>query len=134
MKILLLGVGGVGEAIASIAKSRSWVEQVVLADLNVRRAKEVQKKLTDPLRFPVESVNAGEQASIEKLATQYKVDLIMNSVDPLFNIPVFEAAFQTGKTYMDMAMTLSKPHPQDPFNKPGIKLGDYQFERAAEWE
>jgi saccharopine dehydrogenase-like NADP-dependent oxidoreductase len=35
---------------------------------------------------------------------------------------------------MDMAMTLSEPHPTDPFNKPGIKLGDYQFEKAQDWE
>jgi saccharopine dehydrogenase-like NADP-dependent oxidoreductase len=35
---------------------------------------------------------------------------------------------------MDMAMTLSAPHPEDPFNKCGVKLGDYQFERAKLWE
>ncbi len=134
MKILLLGTGGVGEAIASIAKPRSWIEQIVLADLNVDRAAEVQKKLGNAQRFPVEPVNAGDQSSIEKLARKYDVDLIMNSVDPLFNVPIFEAAFQTGKTYMDMAMTLSEPHPEDPFHKTGIKLGDYQFERSDKWE
>ncbi len=37
-------------------------------------------------------------------------------------------------TYMDMAMTLSSPHPTDPFHKCGVKLGDYQFERAKKWE
>ncbi len=134
MKILLVGVGGVGEAIASIAKSRSWVELIVLADLKVERVNEVQKKLGDSQRFPVEALNAADQGSIAKLARKYDVDLIMNSVDPLFNVPVFEAAFQTGKFYMDMAMTLSEPHPHDPFNKPGVKLGDYQFARAKEWE
>jgi saccharopine dehydrogenase-like NADP-dependent oxidoreductase len=35
---------------------------------------------------------------------------------------------------MDMAMTLSQPHPEQPFSKPGIKLGDYQFERSKQWE
>jgi saccharopine dehydrogenase-like NADP-dependent oxidoreductase len=35
---------------------------------------------------------------------------------------------------MDMAMTLSEPHPQKPFEKCGIKLGDYQFERSKDWE
>jgi saccharopine dehydrogenase-like NADP-dependent oxidoreductase len=33
-----------------------------------------------------------------------------------------------------MAMTLSEPHPTDPFNKSGVKLGDYQFEREKLWE
>jgi saccharopine dehydrogenase-like NADP-dependent oxidoreductase len=45
MKVLLVGVGGVGEAIAVIAKPRAWVEQIVLADYNLERAKEVQAKL-----------------------------------------------------------------------------------------
>ena len=33
-----------------------------------------------------------------------------------------------------MAMTLSEPHPTRPYEKVGVKLGDYQFERAAAWE
>jgi len=31
-------------------------------------------------------------------------------------------------------MTLSEPHPVRPFELTGVKLGDYQFERAATWE
>jgi saccharopine dehydrogenase (NAD+, L-lysine forming) len=134
MKILLVGVGGVGEAITMIAKPHSWVEQVVLADYNLDRAKEVQSKLKDFRRFPVEKVDAKQKEQIEALAKKYKVDLIMNACDPIFNIPIFEAAFSYGCNYMDMAMTLSEPHPTDPFNKSGIKLGDYQFERAKQWE
>ena len=57
MKILLVGVGGVGEAIASIAKPRPWVEQVVLADYNLARAQEVEAKLCDPKRFPAEFID-----------------------------------------------------------------------------
>jgi saccharopine dehydrogenase-like NADP-dependent oxidoreductase len=33
-----------------------------------------------------------------------------------------------------MAMTLSAPHATDPYNKPGVKLGDYQFAKAEAWE
>jgi saccharopine dehydrogenase (NAD+, L-lysine forming) len=134
MKVLLVGVGGVGEAIAAIAKPRSWVEQIVLADYKLDRAKEVQKKLGDDQRFPVEFVDASQQESIEALAKKYHVDFIMNAVDPVFNKQIFEAAYHVGVTYLDMAMTLSEPHPEDPFNKPGIKLGDYQFEKTKDWE
>jgi saccharopine dehydrogenase (NAD+, L-lysine forming) len=134
MKVLLVGVGGVGEAIAAIAKPRKWVEQIVLADYNLERAKEVQKKLKDPKRFPVEWIDAGKQDLIEELAKKYKVDLIMNACDPSFNEPIFDAAYNVGCTYMDMAMTLSTPHEKKPFQKCGIKLGDYQFERAKKWE
>ena len=134
MKVLLVGVGGVGEAIAAIARPRQWVEQIVLADFNLDRAKEVQKKLGDDNRFPVEFMDASKQENIEALAKKYGVDLIMNAVDPIFNKQIFDAAYNVGVTYMDMAMTLSEPHPTDPFNKPGIKLGDYQFDRAKDWE
>ncbi|HET7143028.1 MAG TPA: saccharopine dehydrogenase C-terminal domain-containing protein [Anaerolineales bacterium] len=134
MKVLLVGVGGVGEAIAAIAKPHKWLEQMVLADYNVKRAEEVRKKLGGNERFPVEFLDAGSQKQIEELAKKYQVDLIMNSVDPIYNKQIFDAAYNVGATYMDMAMTLSEPHPTDPFNKPGIKLGDYQFDKAKDWE
>lgn len=134
MKVLLVGVGGVGEAIAAIAKPCKWMELMVLADYNVKRAEEVQKKIGDHKRFPVEFIDAGKQESIEELAKKYQVDLIMNSVDPIFNKQIFDAAYNVGVKYMDMAMTLSELHPTDPFNKTGIKLGDYQFDKAKDWE
>jgi saccharopine dehydrogenase-like NADP-dependent oxidoreductase len=117
-----------------MARPRAWIEQMVLADYNLERAKEVQSKLGDDNRFPVECVDASRQEMIEALARKYGVDLIMNAVDPVHNEKIFDAAFNVGANYIDMAMTLSSPHPQDPFNKPHIKLGDYQFERARQWE
>jgi saccharopine dehydrogenase (NAD+, L-lysine-forming) len=134
MKVLLIGVGGVGEAISIIGKPHAWIEKMVLADFNLDRAKEVQRKLGDSKRFPVEFVDASNRESIEKLAKDYNINLIMNSVDPVFNEQIFDAAFNSGVNYMDMAMTLSSPHSNDPFHKCGVKLGDYQFERAKEWE
>jgi saccharopine dehydrogenase (NAD+, L-lysine-forming) len=134
MKVLLVGVGGVGEAIAAIAKPRKWMEQIILADYNKARTEEVQKKLGDAKRFPVEFIDASNQGMIEDLAKKYKVDLIMNAVDPIYNENIFDAAFNAGVTYMDMAMTLSKPHPTDPFHKTGVKLGDYQFDKSRDWE
>ena len=97
MKVLLVGVGGVGEAIAAIAKERPWVEQIVLADYNQARAEEVQKKLGNPKRFPAEFIDAGKQESIEELARKYGVDLIMNAVEPIFNEKIFDAAYNVGR-------------------------------------
>ncbi len=134
MKVLLVGTGGVGEAIASIAKQRPWVEQVVLTDYNRDRLKEVQAKLGDNKRFPIEWIDANKREMVEQLAKKYEVDLIMNACDPSFNESIFDAAYNVGVNYMDMAMTLSTPHPTDPFHKCGVKLGDYQFERAKKWE
>jgi len=134
MKVLLIGVGGVGESIAVIASKRNWLDLMVLADYNQARAEEVQAKMPDPVKFPVEFVDAGKQEMVEALARKYKVDLIMNACDPSFNVPIFDAAFNVGCNYMDMAMTLSEPHEKDPYNQTGIKLGDYQFERTDAWK
>jgi saccharopine dehydrogenase (NAD+, L-lysine-forming) len=134
MKVLLIGVGGVGEAIAVVAQDRPWLEKMVLADYNVKRAREVRGKLRSPRKFPIETVDARDKRQIINLARRYQVDLIMNAVDPLFNEAIFDAAYQAGCHYMDMAMTLSQPHPKRPYEKCGVKLGDYQFERAGKWE
>jgi len=134
MKVLIVGAGGVGEAIAQMAKHRDWVELMVLADYNLDRAKEVQTKLGDDRRFPVEFIDASKQKMIEELARKYGVNLIMNAVDPVYNEKIFDGAFNVDANYMDMAMTLSKPHPEEPFKKSHVKLGDYQFERSKQWE
>ena len=49
-------------------------------------------------------------------------------------MPIFRAALAAGATYLDMAMSLSRPHPSDPYHEPGVKLGDEQFALAHEWE
>ena len=133
MKVLLVGVGGVGEAMAVIAQNRPWLEKMVLADYNVKRARQVRRKLGAPRQFPVEWVDAGDRQQIAALAKKHKVDLIMNAVDPVFNEKIFGAAYQCGCLYLDMAMTLSQPHPTRPYQECGVKLGDYQFERAEKW-
>jgi len=134
MKILLVGVGGVGEAIARIASERPWLETLVLADYNRDRAEAVQEKLGDGQRFPVEQVDARKTDQIEALARAHRVDLVMNACDPVFNLPIFEAAYTYGCTYVDMALSLSRPHPQEPYSRPGVMLGDEQFARSADWE
>ena len=58
----------------------------------------------------------------------------MNAVDPQFVMPIFSGALEADANYMDMAVSLSKPHPDRPFEVPGVKLGDEQFAMAAEWE
>ena len=47
---------------------------------------------------------------------------------------IFDACFEARATYLDMAMSLLQPHRERPYEKPGVKLGDEQFERAPRWE
>ena len=49
-------------------------------------------------------------------------------------MPIMDGALAAGANYMDMAVSLSQPHPDKPFEKPGVKLGDEQFATAADWQ
>ena len=134
MKVLLVGVGTVGEAIARLSRGRPWLEQMVLADYDLDRARRVQALVGDTASHPAERIDASNASEVEALARAYDVDLVMNAVDPRFLMPVFRGALAADVDYMDMAVSLSEPHPTDPYHLPGIKLGDRQFELAAEWE
>ncbi|MEO7117663.1 MAG: saccharopine dehydrogenase C-terminal domain-containing protein [Candidatus Limnocylindrales bacterium] len=133
MRVLLVGSGTVGEAIAKTARSKPWLERMVLADYNLDRAQEVAAMVGGGETFPAEFVDAGDRASVVALARKHGVDLIMNAADPRFVPTLFDAAFDAGVDYMDMAVSLSSPHATAPFTEPGVLLGDHQFPRDAEW-
>lgn len=133
MKILVVGAGGVGEAVAAIARRRNFFEGMVLADVDADRAASVAARMGDS-RITSATVDASSADSVAALAQAEGCDVILNACDPRFNPPIFEAAFSCGATYLDMAMTLSEKHPDRPFEECGVKLGDAQFEVAGDWE
>src|SRR3712207_7736864 len=49
-------------------------------------------------------------------------------------MPLFRASLAARVDYLDMAMSLSRPHPERPYELTGVKLGDEQFALAGEWE
>jgi saccharopine dehydrogenase-like NADP-dependent oxidoreductase len=134
MRVLVVGAGGVGAAFAAIAQRRSPFEHVVLADVSSARASEVVGKLGEADRFSAEQVDASDRAGLVALIERVHPDAVLNACDPRFNEPIFAAAFDTRTTYLDMAMTLSRPHPERPYETPGVMLGDGQLPRSAEWE
>jgi saccharopine dehydrogenase-like NADP-dependent oxidoreductase len=48
-------------------------------------------------------------------------------------MPIFLACEIENTNYMDMAMSLSRPHPHYPNSETGVKLGDEQFARDWNW-
>ncbi len=133
MRVLLIGVGTVGEAIARMAAQRDWCEAMILADYDAERVHSLQAELGDTAGFPVEQIDARDAANVAAAARRHGADLVMNAVDPRFVMPIFEGALAAGTHYIDMATSLSRPHPERPFQEPGIKLADEQFARDAGW-
>ncbi len=134
MRVLVVGAGGVGGAFAAIAQRRPAFERVVLADLSPARAHAAVAKLGEAGRFGAEQVDASEKASLVQLIERVRPDAVLNATDPRFDRPIFDACLETRTTYVDMAMTLSKPHPTRPHELPGTMLGEYQLARHEAWE
>jgi saccharopine dehydrogenase-like NADP-dependent oxidoreductase len=139
MKILLVGAGGVGNALAKLLATRDFYEHVIVADYDTSRAEGVLEWIAGRFpearaRFSAEHIDASAPENVTALAKKHAATVVMNAVEPAFVQSIFQGALDAGADYMDMAMSLSIPHPTDPYNTPGIKLGDWQFDRATEWE
>jgi saccharopine dehydrogenase (NAD+, L-lysine-forming) len=134
MRILVVGVGGVGAAVAAIAQRRDFFSHMVLADFALARAQATVQRLGEPDRFSAAQIDASDEAALVALIRESRADAVLNAVDPRLNEPIFSACLTARVTYLDMAMTLSKPDPDEPYAKTGVMLGDVQFAAAEAWE
>jgi saccharopine dehydrogenase-like NADP-dependent oxidoreductase len=132
VKVLVVGAGGVGGAFAAIAARREAFEQVVLADVSAERARAAAAR-GDGARFRAAQVDASSREQLLALIGRVAPDAVLNACDPRFNEPIFDAAFEARVTYLDMAMTLSRPHPARPYELPGELLGERQLARDEQW-
>jgi saccharopine dehydrogenase-like NADP-dependent oxidoreductase len=105
----------------------------VVTDLDAARAARAIDGL-DARRFVARALDASSAAAIAILAKAEGADVIVNACDPRLNPPIFAAAFAAGCHYLDMAMTLSEPHPDRPYEVPGRMLGYEQFEASDAWQ
>jgi saccharopine dehydrogenase (NAD+, L-lysine forming) len=130
VRILLVGAGGVGTAIARIAARRPFAE-LIIADYDLARA---QHAAAAKDSYVAVQLDARDEAATAGLLSEHRCDVLMNATDPRFVMPLFRASLAAGVHYMDMAMSLSRPHPREPYAKTGVMLGDEQFAMAERWE
>ncbi len=140
MRILLVGAGGVGDAVAKIAAERSFYELFVISDYDVNRAEATLEWIRDrhgddvASKFLAIKIDASNAAVVAATAKEHGITHILNAVEPKFVPTIFSGAFTAGANYVDMAMSLSEAHPEDPHHLPGIKLGDQQYALNEQWE
>lgn len=130
MRILLVGAGGVGTAFARIAARRPFAE-LIIADYDLARAQHAAAARDS---YTAVQLDARDQAATAALLAEHRCDVLMNATDPRFVMPLFRAALAARVNYLDMAMSLSRPHPDEPYARTGVKLGDEQFAMAWQWE
>ena len=133
MRVLCVGAGGVGSSAALIADRRDYFESWVVADYDAVRAGDLVERLADP-RFVAARVDASDAQAVADLCREHGVTHVLNAVDPRFVLSIFEGAFLAGADYLDTAMSLSSPHPDQPHELPGVKLGDDQFAHDRSWK
>jgi saccharopine dehydrogenase-like NADP-dependent oxidoreductase len=133
VRLLVVGTGGVGSAFAAIARRRSFFESCALADYDAERSAAVVAGLDDG-RFSAHRVDASSRDDVARLVRETHADAVLNAVDPVFDLPIFEACLEARVTYLDLAMSLSRPHPERPFEETHVKLGDEQFALAGAWD
>ncbi len=122
MRIVVLGAGGVGSSAAAVAARRPFFERMVLADVDRERAERAVAGLDD--RFAAAQVDATSVEQIVALLRSERADAVLNACDPRFNPPILAAAREAQVTYLDMAMTLSRP---------GVLLGSEQLDQDEAW-
>ena len=133
MRILVVGAGGVGTAFVRTIVRRDFFETLVVADHDEARARAAADVVADD-RVTGARVDASDAGAVAALARSAGATHVLNAVDPRFVMPVFDGALAAGADYLDMAMSLSRPHPERPHELPGVKLGDAQFAQAERWE
>lgn len=132
MRVLQVGAGSVGSAAVSIAARRQFFSSYVVADHAQHRAEAAVAAVSDP-RFSAARLDASSASDITEFCQAHEITHLLNAVDPRFTMPLFEGALAAGADYLDMAMSLSTPHPTHPYSRTGVKLGDDQFAVAEEW-
>lgn len=132
MRVLAIGAGGVGTSAALIAARRDFFQTWIVADYDSARVTTLVNRGGDQ-RFEGLTIDASNSSSIVDVVRTFGITHIVNMLDPRFVMPIFDAAQAANVHYMDTAMSLSQPHPNDPYRRPGKMLGDDQFVRSELW-
>lgn len=139
MRVLLIGAGGVGDAIVKIASERNFFEKLIVADYALERAEKsvawvaARHGSAVAAKFVADRIDASKPSEVAALIKKHGATHVLNAVEPKFVQSIFKGALDAGANYMDMAMSLSHAHPTDPYNTPAEKLGDWQYDKAQEY-
>jgi len=98
--VVLGGAGIVGSWTARGLLMSDVFDEVILADINAARAKEVAEKLGGNVSY--REVNAESPESIKEAVKD--VDIVVNCVGPFYRYgpPILETAIKAGKNYVDI--------------------------------
>ncbi|MEY3335700.1 MAG: hypothetical protein RL566_623, partial [Actinomycetota bacterium] len=106
MRILLIGAGGVGDAIVKIAAERNFFEKMIVSDYSLERAQRTVDwvKKWHPAeisnKFEAAQIDASDPSLVADLAIKHAATHVLNAVEPKFVQSVFQASLMAGANYM----------------------------------
>ncbi|MCD6260909.1 MAG: saccharopine dehydrogenase NADP-binding domain-containing protein [Thaumarchaeota archaeon] len=100
MKALIVGVGAVGSVIAKHLARSEEVEELIIADKSLERARRVAAE-TGRRKAVAKRVNALNYRRVAKLAKN--VDILINATLPKYNLSLMKACLEAGAHYIDLA-------------------------------
>ena len=132
MRVLLVGAGGVGTALARIAARRDVFEHIVVADHSLSRAERAAHAADD--RFEAVSLDAADEGAVEEAPAGHALRRPRQRHRPaLCHAPVQRRPARRGHLSRHGHVVVASPS-RGPLRRTGVKLGDEQFDLAAAWE
>ncbi len=99
---MIIGAGGVGNVVVrKCAQVPEVFEEIVLASRTVEKCQQIADAVSQPIT--VEQVDADKADQVVKLIKKHKPDLIINVALPYQDLPIMDAALETGVDYLDTA-------------------------------
>ncbi len=97
-KVIVVGVGAQGSTIARRLQEEDVVKELICADYDEKAANQMEKNLS---KAKAVRLDAGNVDEVVKAARG--CDLIVNGLEPDFNMNIMKAALEVGANYQDMA-------------------------------
>jgi len=104
MKVLVLGAGAVGTVICRDLVKTPRISEVICADINIDRAKQLAENLKSDKVTP-KKMDANNSDQLMKALKE--VDIVANMTLPKFNLKVMDAALKKGVHYIDNAVHIT---------------------------
>lgn len=101
MRVFLLGLGAIGFVTSQDLAASADFDRVTLADYSPRAIERVKARVGDRDHVAYVQMDAADPAALE--AAFRDVDLVINELEPKFNVNVMQACLRAGCNYMDLA-------------------------------
>jgi len=120
-KVVILGVGAVGNVIAKYLSKYPEISHITLADMDLEKAKETMKEISSN-KVSIQEVDASNHDQLIQVLEGN--DIVINATIAMFNLLIMDACLEKGVNYIDLVTNRAIIEEQlsrnDKFTKKGL--------------